>query len=179
MFVHSLVKVDHGSKLGWLAPTELDSEANQYIGFAIPKDATGELAEEYECDVVTATKKGRKVEAFRLSRSGSDSFVLDLPKGIRTWFHIRPVGNVQKGLPYLGALQHPDFAFPLVEIEPEDVAQLDELFVSQGLFLVGCDPEKHYTAARRARSATAGRKVTPRSSRATSPARPKRRRGRT
>jgi hypothetical protein len=46
--------------------------------------------------------------------------------------------------PYVGRLQHPDFACPFVGIEPRVPGILDEIFDKYRISIIGCDPSTEY-----------------------------------
>jgi len=153
MFVHSLVKLTERSQHGWRAPVELGDAAPQFISFVVPLGTDNEFLGEYTCEIARITSHGRSLEARKLVKAGSDSFVLELSND-KVWFHVRGVGRDERRLPYIGKLRHDDFQGMLTEIEPEDSSKLDSLCEEQSLFVVGCDPEKHYQDAKSEKSGT-------------------------
>jgi hypothetical protein len=144
MFVHSLVRVTHRKKAGWKAPVELGDETPAYISFVVPLDDTEALADEYTCEIAKVTASGRTIESGRLLKAGSDSFVLKLSSADAVRFHVRGVARTDRRLPYVGTLKHDDFARPLAEIVPAHNSALDRLFEQHGMFIIGCDPDRHY-----------------------------------
>ena len=81
--------------------------------------------------------------SFAVVKKGRDSFLRTVD-GIEVWFVVRPVSPKERRLPYIGNLKHPDFALPFAEIEPENPAMLDQLFLEQSIGILGCDPFTHY-----------------------------------
>lgn len=144
MYVHSLVKPNDSKPAGWYAPLELGDDSPIYVSFALPLEAGNRLADAYQCEVVQIDGTRRSVTTHRLVKSGEDAFVLKLPDRGDVWFTLQS-GAAGIRLPYAGKLQHADFSNPLVEIEPADQAVMDRLCNEHGLFVVGCDPFKHYT----------------------------------
>jgi hypothetical protein len=140
-YVHSLVQIRKDEKKGWCAPAEMGEQAPHYVNFAIP---VGDRPDDrYTCEFVRAHENQREIIAKDLIKEGRDSFFLTFGSA-EIWFVIRPVAREDRSLPYLGRLTHPDFAVPFVEIEPENPAVLDQLFLEQGVGILGCDPFTHY-----------------------------------
>ncbi len=146
--VHSLVRTETGGKTGWCAPVELGEATPQYVSFVLPVDTSGAFHDRYTCETVTAAGADRRSETHELVRQGPDSFVLRLGKR-EFWFTVRPVSKAERRLPYVGKLRHPDFAFLLTEIEPEDLEGLDQLCEDEGTFVIGCEPFTHYSGIKR------------------------------
>lgn len=147
-FLHSLVKAELNGKTGWCAPVELGEAAPHYIGFVVPVDDTRGFFHEYACETIATEKDEKKIELHELVQQGEDSFVLRLGKR-ELWFAVRPVPREERRLPYVGKLQHDDFAFRFAEIEPEEPNELDRLFEEENTFIIGCEPFNHYSGARR------------------------------
>jgi hypothetical protein len=147
-FVHSLIKTEMNGKRGWCAPVEIGEAAPHYISFVIPVDEKRGFFDEYTCEAITAEDGDKRIESHALVREGEDSFVLHLGE-LDLWFTIRPVPQAERCLPYLGKLQHADFAFLLAEIEPEDPDRLDRLFEGEDTFVIGCEPFAHYSGIKR------------------------------
>lgn len=145
MFVHSLVRAKHKNKYGWRTPLELGEAAPHYISYAVPVSKEGGLASEYECEVVMIRGEKRDLRTVKMLRSGGDAFALELTSTLKVWFHLRPIRKEEQRLPYVGTLRHEDFQYPFTEIEPDDLSQLDQLCEDRGVFIVGCDPERHYS----------------------------------
>ncbi len=148
-FVHSLVKTKRGGKTGWRAPVELGESAPHYVGFVVPLGKKTGTLEKYTCELVRHGKGNTQslIEG-EMVRFGEDAFFLTAGK-TTIWFAVRPVQK-NRGLPYVGALRHPDFASTFVEIEPADPAELDRLYEDKSLIIIGCDPA-HYSSSKKAR----------------------------
>ena len=147
-FVHSLVKTELNGKTGWRAPVELGEAAPHYISFVVPVDDKRGFFAEYTCETITAEDGDKSVESHELVRQGDDSFVLHLGK-LELWFTVRPVPKAERRLPYIGKLQHADFAFLFTEVEPEDPDRLDRLYEEDDTFVIGCEPFVHYSGIKR------------------------------
>lgn len=148
-YVHSLVRAEANKQIGWCAPFELGEAAAHSIGFVIPVDANGELHELYMCETVQRLGGDEPItRSHPLVKSGGDAFQLSLD-GESIWFVARPQDKNNQLLTYVGKLRHPDFDFPLVEIEPESQAMLDRLCQITGEFVIGCDPFLHYEGVER------------------------------
>ena len=65
------------------------------------------------------------------------------------WFTVRPGGKADRQLAYVGSLKHEDFRCSFIEIEPENLEQLDRIFESRGMFVIGCDPFVHYAGVKK------------------------------
>lgn len=142
-FVHSLVRTEANGKIGWCAPVELGESAPHYVSFIIPVNNRREFFPEYACETIVAVGHDKQRVLHPLLPQGKDSFLLRLG-GTEVWFTIRPIAKAERCLPYLGTLQHPDFAFLLTEIEAEDHKILDKLYDEQNTYVIGCDPFSHY-----------------------------------
>ena len=140
-YVHSLIRTEMESQNGWCAPIEVGEDAPQYINFAIPVDK-GRIDDLYTCELATFGRHERGLEIHQLIRHGTDSFRLKVGEK-DLWFNVRPVARNERSLPYVGTLSHPDFVFPFVEIESREFALMDQLCLSDGLVVIGCDPA-HY-----------------------------------
>lgn len=149
MFVHSLVRSRYKGRHGWRAPVELGDATPHYISYVIPLDDRGELGDEYTCEVVVIAGEGRMLQSRNLVRTGIDTFLLGISPDSKLWFHVRPIHKNAGKLPYVGTLHHDDFNLRFIEIEPDDVSQIDRLCEDQGVFIVGCDPEQHYSESRK------------------------------
>lgn len=148
-FVHSLVKVEARGKRGWCAPVELGEATPHYISFVIPLDDRGALLNEYTCETITTDEGGTKsIYAHELVRRGEMSFVLRLGQ-LDLWFIVRTVPKEDRRLPYIGKLEHADFAAPFTEIEPEQPERLDRLYDEGDMFVIGCEPFSHYSGIRK------------------------------
>jgi hypothetical protein len=148
-FVHSLVKAKTKGKRGWYAPAELGEASPHYINFVIPLDDRGALLNEYICETITTDEEGTKsIYANKLVRHGEASFVLRLGR-LDLWFIVRTVPREERRLPYIGKLEHADFAFLLREIEPEEPDGLDQLYDKENTFIIGCEPFSHYSGIRK------------------------------
>lgn len=145
MFVHSLVRSEQNGERGWRAPVELGEDAPHYISYVIPLDDNGELGEEYTCEVALIAGERRTLQSMKLIKAGIDAFLLEVSRASRLWFHVRPIRKDEQRLPYVGRLHHDDFHSKLIEIEPDDISRLDQLCEEQGVFIIGCDPEQHYS----------------------------------
>jgi hypothetical protein len=64
---------------------------------------------------------------------------------MKLWFSVSASSRKDRPLPYIGKLWHADFTHRFAEIELEDPAQLDRLYESDGVIVVGCDPFTHYS----------------------------------
>ncbi len=147
-FVHGLVKTEVKGKMGWCAPVEMGEAAPHYISFVIPVDDQGGFFQEYTCETVTAKEGDRRIASHELVRHGNDSFVLRLGN-LELWFTVRPGPKEERRLPYVGKLQHADFAFLFTEIEPEEPDRLDGLYDKENSFVIGCEPFTHYSGIKR------------------------------
>lgn len=147
-FVHSLVRTEVNRKAGWCAPAELREAAPHYISFVVPVDDKHGFFDEYICETITAEDGNQRIEFHELVHKGEDSFVLCLGQ-LELWFTVRPVPKAEHRLPYLGKLQHADFAFLFTEIEPEDPEKLDRLYEEKGTFVIGCEPFAHYSGMKK------------------------------
>jgi hypothetical protein len=145
-FVHSLVKVEHDGKRGWLAPVELGEAAPHYVSFAIPFDNRPD--DKYTCEAVRIRKDERVIEPLPMIREGNDSFFLAVDD-VEVWYVVRSGTKEDRQLPYLGKLKHPDFDLLFGEIEPEDPSVLDRLLLENGVSILGCDPFRHYSGAKK------------------------------
>lgn len=143
VFVHSLAKMDANGTLGWWTPAELGEAAPHYISFVIPVDEKRRFFPKYACETIVIDKGERRSEPNELHQQGNDSFLLRLGE-FDVWFNVKPVPKSEARLPYVGRLQHPDFAFPLTEIEPGDHRLLDQIFETTNTFVIGCEPFLHY-----------------------------------
>lgn len=148
-FLHSLVRTQVGEKKGWCAPIELGENAPHYISFVVP--VSDKVDNVYTCELVRAREDQRDIIQLELTKQGRDSFFLTFD-GIEVWFVVRPVARQDRRLPYIGKLKHPDFALPLVEIEPENPAMLDRLYLERGVGVLGCDPFTHYDGSMKMRA---------------------------
>src|SRR5690242_4463423 len=108
MFVHSLVKVIDKDKHGWKAPAELGDKTPHYISFVGPLNENNELSDEYVCEVVKTSLQGRSLEAHKLKKAGTDSFILEVSQNLKIRFHLRGVGRDERRLRYLGSFAHDD-----------------------------------------------------------------------
>jgi len=143
-FVHSLVKIKGDKKKGWCAPAELGESAPHYVSFVIPLAEKNRLFDKYTCEAVRIDKPDvRTLVRCDMTKQGGDSFLLNV-NDTQLWFFVRPSKKHEGTLHYIGKLDHPDFAYPLTEIEPEEPARLDELCEDRATFLIGCDPFTHY-----------------------------------
>jgi hypothetical protein len=120
---------------------ELGEAAPHYISFVVP--VSDKLEDRYACELVRAHEDNREIILLELIKGGKDSFCLTVD-GTEIWFVVRPVSRQERRLPYIGKLTHPDFALKFVEIEPENHATLDRLFLERGVGVLGCDPLSHY-----------------------------------
>jgi len=143
-YVHSLVKAERNGKRGWCAPVELGEATPHYVSFVVPLDDNGDFFREYICETVTAENGTKQTAASKLIRQGDGSFVLRL-HGLDVWFTVRTVPKEDRRLPYVGKLEHADFASLFVEIEPEEPKKLDRLFDERSVFVIGCEPFTHYS----------------------------------
>ena len=142
-FVHSLVKTQDGTK-GWCAPLELGEATPHYISFVIPVDDRKTFFAEYTCETITRAKRAQRIESHDLVMRGEDSFVLHFDKQ-DVWFAVKPGPKKDRRLPYVGTLQHDDFRYQFTEIEPEDPDELDRIYDTENLFVIGCEPFAHYS----------------------------------
>ncbi len=142
-FVHSLAKTEIKGKLGWCAPVEIGEAAPHYISFVIPVDDKRGFFHEYTCETIAVEDADKRIESHELTRQGEDTFVLRLGK-LDLWFTVRAIPKAERRLPYLGKLQHADFAFLFTEIEPENPDRLDRLYEEENTFVIGCEPFVHY-----------------------------------
>lgn len=142
-FVHSLAKMDMNGSMGWWAPAELGEAAPHYISFVIPVDEKRHFFPEYTCETTVIGDGERRRESHPLRQHGNDSFLVRLGE-FDVWFNVKPVPKREARLPYRGCLQHPDFAFQLTEIEPEDQRPLDQILERTNAFVIGCEPFLHY-----------------------------------
>jgi len=144
-FVHSLVKRKIDDKTGWCAPAELGESTDQYLSFVIPVAEGNHLFDEYTCEAVRIGKPDtRTVVTCVMTKEGKDTFLLNV-NTTQLWFVVRSGRKQVPALPYIGKLKHPDFAYALTEIEPEDPSALDKLCEDEDTFLIGCDPLIHYS----------------------------------
>jgi hypothetical protein len=146
-FVHSLVKATLNGKTGWCAPVELGEAAPHYVNFAVPVDDKGAFFSKYICETLKTEDGHKRSDSQALVREGQDSFILRLGKH-ELWFTVRPGPKEERRMAYVGSLGHEDFAFPFVEIEPEDLARLDRLYDEEDTFIIGCEPFTHYSGIR-------------------------------
>lgn len=151
-FVHSLVRSLIPAKKGWCAPVELGEAAPHYLSFVVPVDAAGQFFEAYSCEMVSTPNKGaskaflqkrKTIATHELLRKGKDAFSLRVNEK-DFWFFVKPTVKSERRLPYVGRLKHADFQYLFTEIEPEDLAALDDLCTKDHVFVVGCDPFTHY-----------------------------------
>ncbi|HUG94253.1 MAG TPA: hypothetical protein VML55_25715 [Planctomycetaceae bacterium] len=142
--VHSLVRLRGHRPDGWYAPVELGEAAPQYANFVVPVTSSHCFFDRYTCELGNQRSDAieRRLVPFEL-RLVEEALVLTVGKR-RLWFVAAPGAEQARVLEYRGALSHPDFAYPLIEIEPHDPGELDQLFDEQGWFLIGCDPFTHY-----------------------------------
>jgi hypothetical protein len=141
-FIHSLVKVKDGERIGWCAPVELGESTPHSISFAIPID--DRMDERYTCEIVRMGGDGKIVVAHEMVKEGKDSFLL-VVGDVKLWFTVRPWSKDGRRLPYIGRLKHADFTSRFIEIEPEEPWRLDQLCESEDLIVVGCDPFSRYS----------------------------------
>jgi hypothetical protein len=145
-FVHSLARTQDGKKKGWCAPIELGEDAPHYVSFVVPVGAKPD--DLYICELVRASENQREIIPLELIKEGNDSFFLAFD-GVVVWFIVRPVSRHDRRLPYIGKLKHPDFELPFMEIEPESPTALDQIFLEQGVGVLGCDPFTHYAGLKK------------------------------
>ena len=138
----------NSDKQGWCAPVEVGESAPHYISFVIPVDEKGEFFSTYLCEAVTTRNMEKEISLHELSAQGNDSFLLRM-QGNDFWFVVKPSLKPVRRLPYIGKLNHPDFQFLLTEIEPEEPEKLDDLCLQEHIFIMGCDPFKHYTGIKK------------------------------
>ncbi|HVA51846.1 MAG TPA: hypothetical protein VNH11_36225 [Pirellulales bacterium] len=143
-YVHSLVRTEVNGKVGWCAPAEVGEASPHYISFVIPVGENRDFFSQYICETVVAESGERRREQHELLQQGKDSFVLHLGE-LEVWFSVRPVAKSELRSPYLGRLQHADFALLLTEIEPEEPDLLDQLYEKKNTFVIGCEPFSHYS----------------------------------
>lgn len=141
-YLHSLCRKNMGNRTGWYAPAEL-GDSQQAPGYVIPTDETGSAFGHYLVEIRVSVP-GRMPEwsDCRLIRIGRREFLLGLGDGIR--FRERRVFPTHRTLAYMGKFGHPDFAHPLLEVEPESPDQTERLFNEKGMIIIGCDPFRHY-----------------------------------
>ncbi len=143
-FVHSLVKGTRNGRQGWLVPVEMGEEASHYISFVIPVENRPDY--KYTCEIVKARGLEREIVAHEVISKGKEAYVL-AAEGLELVFSLTATGIDEPPLPYVGELEHPDFELPFIEIEPDDPAILDRLFMEHGVGILGCDPFQHYVGA--------------------------------
>lgn len=144
-FVHCLVPPD-GVPTGWIAPTELGEKSPHDISFAAPLSPEGKLRDEYICEVAftdDAPAASRKQTAYTMRKKSDTTLLLTIGQ-YELWFIVTPTTQNRKRRRYVGNASHEDFAFPLIEIEPRDVAAVDRLCEREGIFIIGCDPFTRY-----------------------------------
>jgi len=148
-FVHSLVRSPlAGGKRGWCAPVELGEAAPHYVSFVVPVADNGQFFGSYSCEAVKVDNGVKTITTHELASEGQDSFLLHLD-GEGFWFIVKPAVKSARRLPYVGRLRHPDFRFLFTEIEPENPADLDNLWNERHVFVMGCDPFTHYSGIKK------------------------------
>lgn len=139
-YLHSLCRKNSGNGTGWYAPAELE-DSQQAPAYVIPADKSGSAFETYLAEVRVSGPMPKRLNC-QMSRIGRREFLLNLADGIR--FRERRVFPTHRTLAYMGRFGHPDFALPLLEIEPESPEQTEHLFNDQQMIIIGCDPFQHY-----------------------------------
>jgi hypothetical protein len=136
-----------------MAPRELGDETPEYVSFVVPVASANQPADEYDCELVSRSGPDYAVHTYKLIRNGESAFELRLSDETSFWFRVRPMSREKRLLPYVGSYSHDDFRHRLMEIEPEDIHALDELFEQERTFVIGFDPEKYAIAASLAQKA--------------------------
>ena len=142
-----MVRAETKRGKGWCAPIEIGEAAAHYVSFVLPLDDRGHFVPHYTCETVSANAGARRIQSLELVKHGEDSFVLRIGS-IELWFAARPVSRGER-LAYVGELKHDNLNHLLVEIEPEEPANLDRLFESDRTIVIGCDPFAHYEGIER------------------------------
>lgn len=143
--LHVLTKLQRGSAFGWIAPAEASDNAPQATYFVIPLDQEGKAFPGYKAEVVRYEGKGQHgytTEAV-LTEKGAGRFQLTVDNR-SIGFHAAQTPARLRAVRYIGRLRHPDFTYRLHEIEPDDPSIMDELLLSSGLVITGCDPFQCY-----------------------------------
>jgi hypothetical protein len=146
-FVHSLIRTEAAGKTGWRAPLEIGEAAPHYVSFMVPIDTRGRFLQGYTCETVITEAGTKRTEAHQLVRHGKDTFLLRIDK-TDLWFVVWPVRKDERRLPYVGKLEHPDFALRFTEIEPEKPELLDKLYDERNICVIGCEPFTHYVGVK-------------------------------
>ena len=142
-YLHSLCRANIGDGSGWYAPIELP-DSQQAVGYAIPVNECGRTFDSYIVEVGTYRKTTSPIwKVYHLTKVAKREFLLKLSaEEIR--FTERRVYSHYRKLPYRGSLKHPDFAYFLIELQPEEPDQIDDLFENKRMFIIGCNPFANY-----------------------------------
>lgn len=141
--VHFLVRRGSGNKIGWYAPYELEENDPSGAGLVIPVDAQGHPFSEYWLDAMISEGDHQEVLYFIFRPTESGEFVLETPAADIPFVE-RVARSDERALPYLGDLEHPDFAHLLVEIEPVRNDVYDIMLGDKSVTLIGCNPFEQY-----------------------------------
>ena len=145
-YVHFLVRRDLGNGEGWYAPYELPDDDPSGAGLAIAVDLQGRPFQDYWIGVVLTDDKRRDESYYTFRPLDDDTFQLETPAADIV-FRERAVPAEERALPYLGGLQHPDFRYRLVEIEPVKDEVYDLMLGHKSVTIIGCNPFEQYAKA--------------------------------
>jgi hypothetical protein len=144
-FIHSLMISKRPHTYGWISPAEVSASSPQDVSFAAPVDLRGRFNFVYYFDVFKYGRNGQPpaLQNYPVVLVGQNTMEVTIA-GKLLIFREKRRNSRQRSFPYLGKFDNPDFQYRLVEIEPDPFDLVDELFLSSGLVLIGCDPSSHY-----------------------------------
>jgi hypothetical protein len=143
--IHFMTLAVSRGRRGWIAPVELTAETQQSGTLTAPVDPQGNLFPDYRLEFVKYLGGGSSVPGssiLELQPSGLLKCTID---GANIRFRLRMKADKPVVFEYVGQLSHPDFGFPLAEIEPESEQHLDDLYAREKIVLAGCDPCGSYS----------------------------------
>lgn len=143
-FIHSLTITKEPYTYGWISPAEVAATSPQDVSFAAPVDPAGRLNFAYSFEVFHYGRHGQPPTVENYEVMLVDETTLKMPiAGKVLVFRETRRNSRRRSFRYLGKFENPDFQYRLVELEPDPFDLVDELFLSDGLVLIGCDPS-HY-----------------------------------
>jgi len=144
-FIHSLTISKKPYTYGWISPAEVAATSPQDVSFAAPVDVRGRFNYVYSFDVFNYDRNSQPptVENYDVKLADEKTLKVTIA-GKLLIFREKKRNCRQRSFRYLGKFDNPDFRYRLVEIEPDPFYVVDELFLSSGIVLIGCDPSSHY-----------------------------------
>lgn len=145
--VHFLTLTLLGPRRGWVAPLELPKGNQQGATHVVPVSLGGGLFSQYRLECARCSAGGGYALEWVVADLHRSGFLETSIAGWRIRFQRRLEAGQPVRFDYVGSLVHPDFAFPLAEIVPEDEGQLADLYARERIVIVGCDPLTRYEGA--------------------------------